>query len=536
MPRYVEDPNKLNARARGLLEELREKGTLKMKERLAIPVQKPPVLDPGERSRWQEEVEKPLTPAQAVLESMRCIQCKNPACVKGCPVAIDIPEFLRLTAEGDFAAAIEVIKRTSLLPAICGRVCPQERQCQMDCAVGKSLKDVGLAVAIGKVERFLADWQRNQAQAPIPRVKPPSGRKVAVIGSGPAGLVVAADCRREGHQVTLFEAFHKLGGVLRYGIPEFRLPKEVVDAEIDLLRRMGVEFRTNFVVGRTRKLLDLMDKDGYDAVFIGSGAGLPVFTGMPGEDLVGVFSANEYLTRANMMGAIHPGRTDTPMFSSRRTVVLGGGNVAMDACRMAQRLGAEEVIVLYRRGRDEMPARAEEVEHAIEEGIEIRFLENAVAVLGDGSGRVRAVTVQRYALGEPDASGRRRPVPIEGDTYELPADAVLVAIGNNSNPLLTSTTPGLEVNARGNIVVDSETGRTSLERVYAGGDIVLGAATVILAMGEGRRAARSINEMLAREAIEEAADAPRSHAAPTTHWAPGRLRWRRRAHAGRRGS
>jgi glutamate synthase (NADPH/NADH) small chain len=518
MPRYVEDPNNLEAHARCLLEELRSQGTLKMKDRLAIPVQTPPVLDPGERSRLQEEVEKPLTPAQAVLESMRCIQCKKPACVKGCPVAIDIPEFLRLTAEGDFSAAIEVIKRTSLLPAICG---------QQECAVGKSLKDVGRAVAIGKVERFLADWQRNQAQAPVPRVKSPSGRKVAVIGSGPAGLVVAADCRREGHQVTVFEAFHKLGGVLRYGIPEFRLPKEVVDAEIDLLRRMGVEFRTNFVVGRTRKLLDLMDKDGFDAIFIGSGAGLPVFTGMPGEDLVGVFSANEYLTRANMMGGIHPGRSDTPMFVSRRTVVLGGGNVAMDACRMARRLGAEEVIVLYRRSRAEMPARAEEVEHALEEGIEIRFLENALEVLGDGSGRVRAVTVQRYALGEPDSSGRRRPLPIEGDTYELPADAVLVAIGNNSNPLLTSTTPGLEVNSRGNIVVDPETGSTSLERVFAGGDIVLGAATVILAMGEGRRAARSINEMLAREAIEEAADAPRAHAAPTAHWGPGRLRRRR---------
>ncbi len=535
MARFVEDPNLLNARARTLLEGLCALENLKMKDRLGIPVQHPPVLDPGERSRWQDEVEKTYTPAQAMLESMRCIQCKDPACVRGCPVAIDIPEFLRLTAEGHFDQAIEVIKRTSLLPAICGRVCPQERQCQRECAVGTSKKSVSLAVAIGTGERFLADCERTGHQAPVPAVKAETGRKVAVIGSGPAGLVVAADCRREGHTVTVFEAFHKLGGVLRYGIPEFRLPKEVVDAEIDLLRRMGVTFRTNFVVGRTRKLLDLLEKDGYDAVFVGSGAGLPIFAGIPGEDLVGVFSANEYLTRANMMGAIHPGRTDTPMYSSRRTVVLGGGNVAMDSCRMALRLGAEEVVVLYRRSRAEMPARAEEVEHALEEGVQIRFLENAVAVLGDEKGRVRGVTVQRYQLGEPDASGRRSPVPVEGDTYELEADTVLVSIGNNSNPLLTSTTPGLEVNRRGNLVVDPETGRTSLDRVFAGGDIVLGAATVILAMGEGRRAARSINQMLADEAALHDASQPRRAAVPMGHFAPGRVRRRRKTLSGRRG-
>ena len=502
MSRFVEDPEHLNARAQALLDELRAKGPLKPKDRLAIPVQHPPVLDPEARSRWQDEVEKPLTPAQAIVEGLRCIQCKDPACIKGCPVGIDIPLFLQLAGEGNFALAVEVIKRTSLLPAICGRVCPQEKQCQMDCAIGKAKKDVHQSVAIGKVERFLADWERTNQEVSLPPVKPATGKKVAVIGSGPAGLVVAADCRREGHSVTVFEAFHKLGGVLRYGIPEFRLPKEVVDAEIQLLGQMGVEFRTNFVVGRTRKLKDLMEKDGYDAVFIGSGAGLPVFSAIPGEDLVGVFSANEYLTRANMMGGIHPGKADTPMFPSQRTVVLGGGNVAMDACRMARRLGADEVVVLYRRGRAEMPARAEEIEHALEEGIEIRFLENAISILGDEKSRVRGVIVQRYQLGEPDASGRRSPVPIEGDTYELEADTVLVAIGNSSNPLLTAATPGLAVNRRGNITVEEETGRTSLERVFAGGDIVLGAATVILAMGEGRRAAQAINEMLARELAE----------------------------------
>lgn len=528
MPRYVEDPIQLHARAQANLEELRQHGPLKPKDRLAIPVQKPPVLDPVERSRWQDEVEKPLTPAQAVLEANRCIQCKAAACVRGCPVGIDIPEFIKHVADGNFSMAIEVIKRTSLLPAICGRVCPQERQCQKDCSIGKSRKDVNCAVGIGKLERFLADWERTTQDVAVPDVKPATGKRVAVIGSGPAGLVVAADCRREGHEVTVFEAFHKLGGVLRYGIPEFRLPKEIVDAEIQVLGRMGVRFETSFVVGRTRKLMDLLEKDGFDALFVGTGAGLPVFTGIPGEDLVGVFAANEYLTRANLMGAIHPGRTDTPMFPSRRTIVLGGGNVAMDSCRMARRLGASQVTVLYRRGREEMPARGEEVEHALEEGVEIRFLENAIAILGDEKSRVRAVTVQRYQLGEPDASGRRSPVPIEGDTYELEADTVLVAIGNGSNPLVTSTTPGLQVNRRGNIVVDPETGKTNVDRVFAGGDIVLGAATVILAMGEGRRAARSINEMLAAE-LAAAEPAAQNGARPRVRRTPHRVQKRRKA-------
>lgn len=496
MPRYHNDPEKLNQMACAKIKELAETETLKPKDRLAIPVQKPPVLDPIERSRWQDEVEKTYSPAQAALESMRCLQCKQPRCVQGCPVSIDIPGFLACAAEGRFADACAVIKQSSLLPAICGRVCPQERQCQQNCTVGLGHKDVAQAVSIGKVERFLADWERNSGRE-LPSIAASTGKRVAVIGSGPAGLVVAADCRRAGHEVHVFEALHKLGGVLRYGIPEFRLPKAVVDSEIALLQQMGVTFHTNYVVGRTRKIEDMLKKDGFDALFLGVGAGLPIFMGIPGEDLIGVCTANEYLTRANLMGAIYPGRSDTPMYESQKVIVLGGGNVAMDSCRMAKRLGAKDVTVLYRRSRTEMPARREEVEHAIEEGINMNFLENACAINADENGRVASVTVQRYELGEPDASGRRSPVAIPGDTYELAADAVIVAIGNRSNPLLTSTAPGLELNKRGNIVVDEATGKTSLDRVYAGGDIVLGAATVILAMGEGRRAAKSINELLA---------------------------------------
>lgn len=496
---FGQDPEELQRLAEEMLREFEAKEKLSMKERLAIPRRLPPILAPEERITCQEEVEEALTPAQAVIEAMRCIQCKNKPCIAGCPVGIDIPEFMRWTAQGNFAEAIATIKRTSLLPAVCGRVCPQEKQCQLPCTVGKTHKNVHEAVGIGKVERFLADWERKTGAIRPPAVAPPTGKKVGVIGSGPAGLVAAADCRRAGHEVVIFEALHKMGGVMRYGIPEFRLPNEVVDAEIDTLAAMGVRFQTNFVVGRTRTLTDLFEKEGFDALFVGTGAGLPLFAGIPGEELVGVFAANEYLTRANLMGGIRPDEVDTPMYSSRRTVVLGGGNVAMDACRMAKRLGAEEVIVLYRRGREEMPARYEEVEHALEEGIEIRFLENGISISGDEHGRVRSIQVQRYALGETDGSGRRSPVPIEGESYELETDMVIVAIGNGSNPLIAATTPGLEVNRRGNIAVDPETGKTSIDRVYAGGDIVLGAATVILAMGEGRRAARSINELLASE-------------------------------------
>lgn len=494
MPRFHEDPQILNEKAVEILKGLTAKEKITPKDRMEIPVQKPAVLDPLQRSKWQDEVEKTFTPAQAVVESNRCLQCKVPNCVKGCPVNINIPGFMAAAAKGEFAEAVAVIKQSSLLPAICGRVCPQERQCQENCTMGKKHDPV----SIGKVERFLADWDRTHNSAPM-EVAPETGHKVAVIGSGPAGLVVAADCRRAGHEVHVFEALHKLGGVLRYGIPEFRLPKAVVDSQIDALRKMGVHFHTDYLVGRTRKLEDMMKEDGFEAAFIGVGAGLPIFMGIPGEDLIGVCSANEYLTRANLMGCIYPGINDTPMYRSKKVVVLGGGNVAMDSCRMAKRLGAEEVTVLYRRGRSEMPARREEVQHAFEEGIRFCFLQNACAVNGDDKGRVKSVTVQRYELGEPDQSGRRSPVKIEGDTYELECDTIIVAIGNRSNPLLTGATPALEVNKKGNIIVNEETGETSMPGVFAGGDIVLGAATVILAMGEGRRAARGINEMLAKK-------------------------------------
>lgn len=468
---------------------------LKVKDRLSIPAQAMPELDAAYRARSQDEVATGFSPEMAQLEAMRCLQCKKPACVEGCPVHIDIPAFLNQLAQGNPQGAIDKIKETSLLPAICGRVCPQESQCQENCVVGKSLKSVDKAVAIGRLERFAADWERSR-QIKVPNVAPATGKKVAVIGSGPAGLVVAADVRREGHEVHVFEAFHKLGGVLRYGIPEFRLPKEIVDKEIDTLSRMGVQIHTNFVVGRTRKIQDMIEKDGFDAVFIGTGAGLPIFMGIEGESLVGVFAANEYLTRANLMKAYDKVNSTTPIWPGKKVAVLGGGNVAMDAARMAMRMGADSVKVVYRRSEAELPARKEEVHHAKEEGIEFCFLQNAKRVLGTDNGRVRALECVRFELGEPDASGRRSPVEIKGSEFEMDVDTVLVAIGNGSNPLIPQTTPDLKVNRKGNLLVDELTNKTFMDKVYAGGDIVLGAATVILAMGEGRRAAGAINELL----------------------------------------
>jgi len=488
----------LDQQARAKLTELDATArALTPKDRMAIPPQEMPSQAPAVRRGNMQEVATGYSAAQARLEAMRCLQCKNAPCVKGCPVAIDIPRFVKAVADGRNADAIAVIRETSLLPAVCGRVCPQETQCQEPCTLGKALKNVDRSVSIGRIERYVADLERESGQMRAPAIKPATGRKVAVIGSGPAGVTVAADLRREGHDVVIFEAFHKPGGVLIYGIPEFRLPKRIVQQEVDALVAMGVKVETNYVVGRTRRLQDLLDQDGFDAVFVGTGAGLPKFMNIPGENLVGVFSANEYLTRANLMRAYDGQRAHTPMYPSRKVAVLGGGNVAMDAARMAVRLGAEEVHLVYRRTEVEMPARTEEVAHAKEEGVIFHMLQNAVRILGDANDCVQKMECLRYELGAPDASGRRSPVPIQGSEFLMDVDTVIVAIGNESNPLIKQTTAGLVTDKYGHITVD-ETAKTSLSRVYAGGDIVLGAATVILAMGEGRRAAAAIHEMLGK--------------------------------------
>ena len=468
---------------------------LSNRDRLALPTQAMPCQDSGERSRNMFEVAEGYSEAQAKVEAERCLNCKNAPCVAGCPVRVDIPGFILKIREGDYQGAARVIKRTNLLPSICGRVCPQESQCQAPCTLGKSLKSVDLAVQIGRLERWVADHERSCGACDIPDVGKASGKRVAVVGSGPAGLTCAIDLRREGHDVVVYEAFQKTGGVMVYGIPEFRLPKSLVAMESGLLAEMGVRYELNFLVGRTRTLHALLAEDGFDAVFIGAGAGLPKFMEMPGENLVGVFSANEYLTRANLMKAYDRGRAATPIYPSRRVAVLGGGNVAMDSARMALRLGAEEVRVLYRRTRAEMPARAEEVGHAMEEGIIFDFLTSPTRVIGNKDGRAEALEIISFALGEPDASGRRSPVAIKGSERVEAFDTVIVAIGNESNPLLARTTPDLSGDKRGHILVDGKQ-KTSIDRVYAGGDIVLGAATVILAMGEGRRAAAAINELL----------------------------------------
>jgi glutamate synthase (NADPH), homotetrameric len=462
------------------------------KDRLAIPSQEMPSQDPNVRKHNMDEVALGYSEDQVVLEANRCLQCKNKPCMQGCPVSINIPAFIERVTKRDFDGALGVIQESSLLPAICGRVCPQENQCQKFCTVGKTKKDVEQSVAIGRIERYVAD----HAASKLPEVKAPSGKKVAVVGSGPASIACAADLVKEGHSVTMFEALHKTGGVLVYGIPEFRLPKKLVQKEIDKLKAMGVDVRTNFLVGRTRTIEELMKEDGFDAVFVGTGAGLPKFMNIPGENLVGVFSANEYLTRSNLMKAYDEANSMTPLYHSKKVAVFGGGNVAMDAARTALRLGAEKVTIIYRRTIDEMPARKEEVHHAKEEGVEFLMLNQPVEILGDENGRVKAVKVIKCELGEPDASGRRSPVEIPGSEYDIEFDTVIVSIGNASNPLIKMTTPEIEVNRRGNFIVNPETGETNVKGLYAGGDIVLGAATVILAMGEGRKAAAAINESL----------------------------------------
>lgn len=456
------------------------------KSRVQMPEQPPKV-----RARNFLEVPTGYTPEMAREEASRCLQCKNPGCVEGCPVGVDIPGFIRLIHEGDYTKAIRHIWTMNSLPAICGRVCPQESQCEGNCVLGKK----GEPVAIGNLERFAADWERANGSGALPPKAPASGKRVAVVGAGPAGLTVAGDLIQKGHDVTVFEAFHKPGGVLLYGIPEFRLPKEIVAQEVNFLERLGVKVECNAVVGRTITLDELFEQ-GYQAIFLGVGAGLPKFMNIPGENLVGVLSANEYLTRANLMKAYLFPKVDTPIPHGKDVVVLGGGNVAMDSARTALRLGADRVRLVYRRSREEMPARAAEAHHAEEEGIEFFLLTNPVRYIGNEKGRLTGMECIKMELGEPDASGRRRPVAVKGSEFKIDCDLCIVAVGTGANPLLTSSTPELKLNKWGYIDTDPKTGKTKKRGVWAGGDIVTGSATVILAMGAGRGAANSIHDYL----------------------------------------
>ena len=449
-----------------------------------------PSQDPNVRNKNFLEVALGYTEEQALDEAARCLNCKNHPCVDGCPVNVRIPEFIQKIVEKDYEGAYQVIHQTSSLPAVCGRVCPQESQCEMHCVRGKK----GDPVGIGRLERFVADWH-NAHSTEAPAKPAPNGHKVAVIGSGPAGLTCAGDLAKKGYEVTVFEALHLAGGVLVYGIPEFRLPKTIVQKEVDGLKAMGVKVETNTVVGRTITIDELMEEQGFEAVFIGSGAGLPMFMNIPGVNYKGVFSANEFLTRINLMKAYKPG-SDTPIVHPKKVAVVGGGNVAMDAARCAKRLGAE-VYIVYRRGMEELPARKEEVEHAEEEGIIFKTLNNPVEILADENDNVNKIRCIQMELGEPDASGRRRPVEIPGSEFDLDVDCVIMALGTSPNPLIKDTTKGLEINKKGGIVVN-EDGLTSKDNVYAGGDAVTGAATVILAMGAGKTAAKAIDEALSK--------------------------------------
>ena len=457
-----------------------------------IPRQSMPEQPPEERIHNFKEVPYGYSPETAMIEASRCIKCKNPKCIDGCPVEIDIPGFVLAIRDGNFEESIRIMKKDNALPAICGRVCPQEDQCEKVCVVGIK----GDPVAIGRLERFIADWEREKGVIEIPEIAPSTGRKVAVVGSGPAGLTVAGELARLGHDVTVFEALHKPGGVLMYGIPEFRLPKAIVEEEVDYVKKLGVKIVYNAVIGKYLTLDELFNEEGFHTIFIGTGAGLPYFMNIPGENLIGVYSANEYLTRSNLMRAYDFPNYDTPIVRSRKVAVLGGGNVAMDSVRTALRLGAESVVVVYRRSRTEMPARIEEVHHAEEEGIPFQFLTNPIRINGDENGWVKSMTCIRMELGEPDASGRRRPIPIEGSEFDIEVDTVIVAIGNGANPLLPDATPQLATNKWGNILADDETCETSIKGVYAGGDIVIGAATVILAMGAGKQASKAMHKYL----------------------------------------
>jgi glutamate synthase (NADPH) small chain len=465
---------------------------LSNKERMAI--KRHHMLEQAgeERVKNFDEVNLGYTLALAQSEAARCIQCKNPLCIQGCPVSINIPAFIKKIEEGDIAEAARILKLDNALPAVCGRVCPQEEQCEKVCIVGKKNE----AVAIGYLERFAADWERTNTGIQVQQVTEKTGKKVAMVGGGPAGLSCAGDLVRMGHEVTVLEALHDIGGVLIYGIPQFRLPKEIVKAEVEALEKMGVKFVKNYVVGMSKTIDELLEE--YDAVFIGVGAGLPYFMNIPGEHLNGVYSANEFLTRVNLMKAYKFPDNDTPMFDLRgkTSAVFGGGNTAMDAVRTSLRLGAKRAMIVYRRTEAEMPARIEEIKHAKEEGVEFFLLAAPLEFKGDDDGWLREMRLQRMELGEPDASGRRRPVPIDGAIETIPLDVAVVAIGNGSNPIISQTTPDLKVNRWGNITVDEETMKASKKGVFAGGDIVTGGATVILAMGAGRKAAKAIDEYL----------------------------------------
>ena len=458
-----------------------------------VPRHKMPEQEPAARVKNFTEVPTGYTAETAIAEAKRCLQCKKPSCMAGCPVDVDIPGFIRLVSEGRFIEAALKLKETNALPAVCGRVCPQEDQCEKRCILGKK----GEPVAVGRLERFAADFERQAGKIAIPAPAKPTGKRVAVVGAGPSGLTIAGDLVKLGHDVTIFEALHKAGGVLVYGIPEFRLPKAIVEAEVDYLKKLGVKIETNAVIGRL-KTVDELFAEGFDAVYLGVGAGAPVFMNIPGENLCGIYSANEYLTRSNLMKAYLFPKYDTPIVRGKNVAVIGGGNVAMDSVRTALRLGAENAYIIYRRTEVEMPARIEEVHHAKEEGVQFKLLTNPVEYIGNKEGWVTGVRCQRMELGEPDESGRRRPIPVKGSEFVIPVDTVVVAVGTMANPIVPATTPGLETNRLGYIVTKDASGRTSREGVYAGGDIVTGSATVILAMGAGKQAARAIHEYLSR--------------------------------------
>ena len=445
---------------------------------------------PSERIKNFNEVPFGYSEEEAILEAKRCLQCKTSPCVKGCPVEIDIPAFIKLIAEGDFAGSIRKMKEKNSLPAICGRVCPQEEQCQKFCIVGK----MGDPVSIGRLERFIADWEAKQEAVEVPQKVSSTNKKIACVGGGPAGLSCAGELAKLGHKVNIFEALHEMGGVLTYGIPEFRLPNSIVEREVAYIHSLGVEINKSFVVGKLKTVDEFLEE--FDAVFVGTGAGLPWFMGLSGENHNGIYSANEYLTRTNLMRAYQFPAYDTPIIKGKQVAVIGGGNVAMDSVRTALRLGAEKAMVIYRRSQIEMPARNEEIHHAQEEGIVFKFLTLPIAYHADENGWLKDVECLRMELGEPDASGRRRPVPIEDSNFKIPVDVVVVAIGNSPNPLIASTTPDLEIGRKGNIVVDEKTGKTNKKGVFAGGDIATGAATVISAMGAGKAAAVAIDEYL----------------------------------------